>query len=437
MGKYQPYPDYRDSGAPLLGQLPSDWEAVRTKFVADLVNDKVPPEAGDRFIGLENVSSWTGRYLEPGEVAKPEGISNRYYPDCVLFGKLRPYLAKSLRVTDQGICSSEFLVLRSRKVVSRFLQYFTLTDGFVRHVDSSTYGAKMPRASWEFIGSIPTPVPSPQEQKNVVDFLDHETAKIDRLIAKQERLIELLKEKRQAVISHAVTKGLNPDAPMKDSGVEWLGEVPVHWEVSRLKFVVQESVAGPYGSSLTKSMYTNQGYRVYGQQQVIPDDFSIGDYYISDEKFAEMSRYQVYPGDVLVSVMGTIGRAAVVPDDVEPGIINPRLVRYKPLVTRILPRYMQRLILSNVCQAQLSLAAQGSTMEGLNMRVLGELPFPLPSLEEQGQILGFVAKKTRLLDRTVSSTENAVSLLKEHRIALISAAVTGKIDVRGFKSNVA
>lgn len=132
MGRYQPYADYKYSGVPWLGRLPSDWDAARVKFVADLVNEKVEPDADDRFIGLENVSSWTGRYLERGEVAKPEGISNRYYPDCVLFGKLRPYLAKSLRVADQGICSSEFLVLRSRKVTSRFLQYFTLTDEFIR-----------------------------------------------------------------------------------------------------------------------------------------------------------------------------------------------------------------------------------------------------------------------------------------------------------------
>jgi type I restriction enzyme, S subunit len=123
-------------------------------------------------------------------------------------------------------------------------------------------------------------LPPLDEQRSVAAFLSRETAKIDTLIAKQERLIELLQEKRQALISHAVTKGLNPDAPMKDSGIEWLGEIPAHWEVKRLKFTALELKAGPFGSSLTKDNYVPSGYKVYGQEQVIPADFEIGDYYI-------------------------------------------------------------------------------------------------------------------------------------------------------------
>ncbi len=260
-------------------------------------------------------------------------------------------------------------------------------------------------------------------------FLDHETTKLDALITEQRTLIDLLKEKRQAVISHAVTKGLDPRVPMKDSGVEWLGEVPEHWRVVPLKHLVVESVAGPYGASLTKSMYTTSGYRVYGQQQVIPDDFTVGDYYISEEKYEEMRRYTVFEGDVLVSVMGTIGKVAVVPPNAEPGIINPRLVRYR-CGSQIRPRFLQRILMCETHQEHLNFEAKGSTMDGLNMTTLATVPIPVPPVEEQDQILAGLFERVGWLDSLVKEAESAIALLQERRSALISAAVTGKIDVR-------
>lgn len=275
------------------------------------------------------------------------------------------------------------------------------------------------------------PVPPIDEQLAILTFLDHETAKIDALVEEQRRLIELLKEKRQAVISLGVTKGLNPDTTIKDSGVEWLGKVPVHWSVTKLKHLVIESVAGPYGASLTKDMYTSSGYRVYGQQQVIPDDFEVGDYFISEAKFEEMRRYSVFEGDVLVSVMGTIGKVAVVPGDAPPGIINPRLVRYR-CSDRIRPRFLQRVLLSQKHQEHLLFEAKGTTMDGLNMSTLGNVPVLVPPLAEQASILESLSDVLREIDALVASAGHAADLLRERRAALISAAVSGKIDVRGL-----
>jgi len=278
------------------------------------------------------------------------------------------------------------------------------------------------------------PLPPVPEQTQIAAFLDHETAKIDALVAEQRRLMDLLKEKRKAVISHAVTKGLNPDAPMKPSGIEWLGDVPEHWEVVPLKKLVTESVAGPYGASLTKGMYCESGYRVYGQQQVIPDDFTIGDYCIDQEKYLEMQRYTVFPGDVLISVMGTIGQVAVVPDDVAAGIINPRLVRYR-CGSRIKPRYLQQVLMSRLHQEHLLFESKGSTMNGLNMQTIGAVPVPFPSLSEQDVILNYVAKQAKQFDALTAEAQRAIDLLQERRTALISAAVTGQIDVRGAALN--
>jgi type I restriction enzyme S subunit len=347
---------------------------------------------------------------------------------------------RGLGVTKyDGIVSPAYSVFRfNENAVPDYMHYLLRTDMYTGHFKTRSTGVIDSRLRLypESFGNVPILRPPVFEQTQIANFLDHETAKIDTLVDKQQQLIALLKEKRQAVISHAVTKGLNPDAPMKNSGVEWLGEVPEHWRVTRLKLLTLESVAGPYGSSLTKSMYTSSGIRVYGQQQVIPDDFSVGDYYISEQKFECMKRYEVFPGDVLISVMGTVGKVAVVPDGVERGIINPRLVKYRVSEHLVIPKFVQCSVLCEVNQAQLSLAAQGSTMDGLNMRILGELSIAYPPISEQLEILGVVKKHVEAFDDLLKRVAQAVDLLIERRTALISAAVTGKIDVRNWQQPI-
>jgi type I restriction enzyme S subunit len=296
----------------------------------------------------------------------------------------------------------------------------TTTDG-IRDGKTISYGQ---------FGGLALPVPPLAEQETIAKFLASETAKIDALIEEQEKLIALLAEKRQATISHAVTRGLDPTVPRKESGVSWLGAVPSHWQVRRMKHLVREGIAGPYGSSLTKSMYTASGYRVYGQQQVIPDDFTVGDYYIPEGMFTDMQRYQVRPNDVLISVMGTIGRAAVVPGDAEPGIINPRLVLYRVHDALILPRYLQAFLNCPASQKYFALAAQGTTMEGLNMSSIGELYVAVPPLAEQQALLTYMAEVRSKFGELSDNATRSIDLLRERRSALITAAVTGQIDVR-------
>jgi type I restriction enzyme S subunit len=273
------------------------------------------------------------------------------------------------------------------------------------------------------------PLPPKEDQKAIVSFLDHKTAAIDGLITKKERLIELLQEKRQALITQAVTKGLDLNVPMRDSGVVWIGGVPQHWRVLPLRRVVAHQLAGPYGSSLTKAMYSSSGVRVYGQQQVIPNDFATGDYYISPEKFAEMREYEVHPGDLLVTVMGTIGRVAVVPQGIERGIMNPRLVRYVIGERQASAHYVAWVLRSNVGISQLAEAAQGSTMDGLNLRIIGDVVLALPPRAEQDEIVARIEAVDAWSKRLSGSVQEQLERLREYRQALITAAVTGKFDV--------
>ena len=232
--RFEPYNSYRSASSIWFNLIPTPWTERRLKYLALLKSEKSASKSNP--VGLENVSSWTGRFVMTASKFQSDGVS--FKPGYLLFGKLRPYLAKVFLANENGTAVGDFHVLHPVKDMEpRYLQYTMLTKEFIGVVDGSTYGSKMPRAGWEFMADVGMPVPSLKEQQAIATFLDHETARIDTLIEKQQKLIALLKEKRQAVISHAVTKGLDPNAPMKQSGVEWLGDVPEDWRMARLKHV--------------------------------------------------------------------------------------------------------------------------------------------------------------------------------------------------------
>jgi type I restriction enzyme S subunit len=437
------YPAYKPSGVEWLGEVPQHWDVTALKhgYVVTLGKMLQPEAASERDMLLP--------YLRAANI-RWSGVDDSDVKTMWFSAKDREHLLlqvgdllvseggdvgrSALWKGEIGECYFQNSVNRVRPSngnLTSFLRYWMSTMKDKGFIDVLCNKSTIAHFTAEKVGAVPVPVPPLVEQLSIATFLDRETAKIDALIAEQQRLIELLQEKRQAVISHAVTKGLNPDAPMKDSGVEWLGEVPEHWSLARLKHAAKEKVAGPYGASLTKSMYTDAGYRVYGQQQVIADNFEEGDYYIDGDKYEEMKRYSVSPGDVLISVMGTVGKVAVVPDFVEPGIINPRLVRYH-LRDLLIPRFAQKLLLSTPFQEKILLEAKGATMDGLNMQILGDLPLPVPPRVEQEAILDQLHRSLASFDAMSSSVEESILLLKERRSALISAAVTGQIDVRGL-----
>jgi len=430
--KWKPYPKCKDSGVEWLGEVPEHWEIYRLNKSVRLVNEKIDgPLADVLYLGLESVEPGTGRQLEPEVPLQPEGTSNRFQEGHVLFGKLRPYLAKATIAKTHGTCSSEFLVLDPTLLGERVLLYWLLSDGFLKQVDSSTYGAKMPRASWDYIGSLPVPLAPETEQTQIAHFLDRETAKIDTLIAKQQRLIELLQEKRQALISHAVTKGLNPDAPMKPSGVEWLGDIPARWAVTRLAFCSSGIRTGPFGSDLHAEDYVEDGRPVINPANILSGQIVPDPRCTVDEKTAyRLSSHWLTRGDIVVGRRGEMGRCAVVGPEECGWICATGCLRISPNQSVALPDFLQLAIQSQRVREWLSLQSVGSTMENLNASILGRVPLPLPPIVEQAAILARIAKQSVSIDDLIGKANTAIALMREHRTALISAAVTGKIDVR-------
>ncbi len=193
----------KDSGVEWLGPISQHCIITKLKYLTVLKTEKIVSN-NIRYVGLENISSGTGKLLSKDEMT-PEGISVSFDCDDVLFGKLRPYLAKCWLATFSGICSSEFLVLQPKKMHARYLNYYLLTNEFIKQVDSSTYGSKMPRANWDFISQLPVPTWTYEESKTIAVYLDNLTAKLDCLLEKQNQQVNLLQERRTALISAAVT----------------------------------------------------------------------------------------------------------------------------------------------------------------------------------------------------------------------------------------
>ena len=432
MAKYQQYEEYKDSGVEWLGEIPKNWEVVRLKYIAELSGNKISGSE-NQYVGLENVESKTGKFKVTEGIVS-EGVTNTFEKDNLLFGKLRPYLAKSWLASFSGICSSEFLVLNSQLVHPKFLKYMTLTDEFVEQVNSSTYGSKMPRASWDFIGLLQLPVMDYGVSEIIANFLDHETAQIDTLIEKQQTLIQLLKEKRQAVISHAVTKGLNPDAPMKDSGVEWLREVPEHWSVKKNKHLLEFVTSGSRGWA---EYYSDEGklfFRITNltRDTIEPKLESVKN--VNPPSGAEGERSKIELNDLLISITADLGSVCVANDSITGGFVSQHVSLCRPNSSVKSARWLAYFILSDSAKEQFVGSGYGGTKIQLSLEDIRELSIAYPPKKEQEDIALYIDKKLEKFEILMNQAEQAIQLMQERRTALISAAVTGKIDVRGWRA---
>jgi len=434
---------------PWLDKIPSHWSVAPIKYLAteknsyfndgDWIESKDIQSTGISYLTTGNIGPGFFKTKDANYISEDTFHSlncSQVFPGDILISRLNSPVGRACivpKLEDQLVTSVDNVIFRPDTKLNRvFFVFLSSSKEYFKHTGDLARGTTMQRISRSILGSIRIPLPPAGEQQKIAQFLDYETAKIDALIDEQRRLIELLKEKRQAVISHAVTKGLNQDAPMKDSGVEWLGEVPEHWEVNRLKLLTASIKAGPFGSALKKDSYVKAGYKVYGQEQVIKNDFSFGDYYISEEFFHHMEQYSVRTHDVLISCVGTFGKIAIVPSTAEEGIINPRLIRLR-LKKHLQPKFIRDVLKSQVTFEQFNMFSRGGTMDVINIGTLAEVWLPIPPQEEQKRISDWLESTISKFDNLTNEAQSQIDLLHERRSALISAAVTGKIDVRDWQ----
>jgi len=428
------YPAYKDSGVEWLGEVPAGWEVIRLKYAVRLVNERGTGEHPDsNYIGLENIESWSGRLIAGESSIDPEGQSGCFRSGDVLFGKLRPYLAKAYKATAGGICSTEILVLRPKLVNQDYLFYYLLNSEFIKTVNSSTYGTKMPRANWEYIGNLPIPKIPVGEQHTIAAFLDRETARLDALIAKKQRFIELLEEKRQALITQAVTKGLDPDAEMKDSGVAWIGEVPAHWQLTRLGHLSTLQTGLTLGKRYDddQPLVTRPYLRVANVQEGYFDLDTITEIRIPPEN---VKRYELLSGDVLMTEGGDydkLGRGHVWEGQIPGCLHQNHIFAVRPSPSKLKPHFLAAVTTSSHGKNYFTSTSQQTTnLATTNSTKLQSLPVPVPPIPEQEEIIAFIRKQNTIIQGLIIKVRTSSDKLREYRTALISAAVTGNIDVR-------
>ncbi|WP_374855124.1 restriction endonuclease subunit S [Acinetobacter indicus] len=424
MAKYQTYAEYKDSRVEWLGEIPNSWQVKKLKYLC-----KVTTGNKDTVNAVED-----GKYPFFVRSQTVERI-NSIGADCeavltagdgVGVGKVYHYYKGKFDFHQRVYMLYDF-----GAVIGRFVYYY-LSSNFYKvalegNAKSTVDSLRLPQfLNFEF--SLPTI----KEQDWIVDFLDYETTKIDHLIEKQQQLIELLKEKRQAVISHAVTKGLNPNVPMKDSGVEWLGEVPEHWISSRLKYYTNQIVDGAHFTPT----YSESGVPFLRVTDIHNSKIDMDNIkYIPEHEHLDLiQRCKPEKGDLLLSKNGTIGIPKLVDWDWEFSIfVSICLIKFKKNLKAEFAEYFFK---SYEIQEQIFGLIKKSTVINLHLDKIENFWFSIPPLDEQIQIVEYLDNKINELNNLISKAESAIQLMQERRTALISAAVTGKIDVRNWQARM-
>lgn len=432
--RFAPYSAYKDSGVDWLGKIPVHWETKRLRYAAPVMDERCHAVTTDLpYIGLEHIESGTGRLVSSSEGLEPEageadGTASFFRPGDVLFGKLRPYLAKVLRPEYAGCCSTELLVLRSTADIEpSLLAYQMVSRDFIGWVDAMTYGTKMPRASSSQVMDIPVALAPVQEQRAIATFLNRETVRIQELVAKKERVVELLQEQRTALITRAVTNSLDPNVPMKESGVEWLGEIPAGWSIAPVYSRYEVALGKMLDAKRLTGEFSGRYLRNIDVQWDAVNTEGLPE---MDFAPAERDRYLVRSGDLLVCEGGEVGRTAIWRGEIDECFYQKAIHRVRPRAQTEAPRYLFYLLYMLSKRGVLVGGGNQNTIDHLTAVQLRHYRLPFPPLEEQRSIVAFLDRETARIDALVAKIREAIERLKEFRSALISAVVTGKIDVR-------
>jgi type I restriction enzyme S subunit len=438
----KPYPKMKDSGVPWLGEVPEHWEVRRLKYLLR-ERDVRSSEGTEQLLRVSQFTGVTERKRadggdEPDTRAESLVGYKRVEANDLVVNIMLAWNGSMGVSSFPGIASPAYCVYRFGTSAQPWYFHHLLR--------SPTYKARIKAVSTGVVESrlrlytddlyrLEALLPPLPEQAAIVRFLDHADRRIRRYIRAKQKLIKLLEEQKQAIIHRAVTRGLDPNVRLKPSGVEWLGDVPEHWEVGPLKrFVAQRPgaiKAGPFGSQLTASEMLASDYKVFTQRNVIDRDLDAGNNYVSAAKFETMRAFEVFAGDILVTSRGTIGRTALVGEHCAKGILHPCLLRVQPDLKRLLPEFLMTLVQdSQLLPRQLSLLSNATTIDVIYTGTLANIVIPLPPISEQQAILVDVDRRTSASAIARAHVSREIDLLREYRTRLIADVVTGKLDVR-------
>lgn len=423
----------RDSGVSWMGSIPAHWRTKKLRYVTSLVSDRSDQmSAGERYIGLEHIEAGTGKFATHTESMQEDAKSavSKFNAGDVLFGKLRPYLAKAVVADTDGVCSSEILVYRPSELVSEYLKHTLLLSGFIQEVDSSTYGTKMPRANSDFIARLNVPVPPRPEQIAIAKYLNVEISRADTLIAEKIRLIELLKEWRGNIISE-FTFGTNCTSPRVETGNEFIPNIPIGWKIVPIvRYVTIGNGSTPLRGN---NEFWFAGTLPWLNSSVVnQDDVREGSDFVTEFAVRKCHLPVVPAESVLIALTGqgkTRGQVAMLRIE---ATINQHLAFLSP-DPAVLDAEFLFWVLTGMYQAlRIVSDGQGGTKGALTCEELGRFNIPIPPLSEQKEIVARLYRETREVDRLMSHVRGELELLNELRSVTLTDAVLGRIDVSAY-----
>jgi type I restriction enzyme S subunit len=431
----KPYPEYKDSGLPWLGEVPVHWEIRRNGGLFQQRND-----SGDNELPILEVSLRTGVRVRDFATSKRKQVmTNRSkYKQAaqgdLVYNMMRMWQGAAGIAPVSGLVSPAYVVCRALPGIdSGYFSRLFKTVGYLAEIDSASRGIVKDRNRlyWDQFKQICSPLPPTSEQAAIARFLAWATNRLDRAIGAKRRIITLLQEQKQAIIHRAVMQGLDPSVPLKDSGIPWLGEIPEHWEVRRLKYLTEGIQMGPFGASLTELQEHDTGYKLYGQENTISGDFFSGKRWLSKEQFTALQRYELLPGDLVLTRKGSIGKCKIVPEKTQQGIADSDTIRVRLNHNRLLNDFGLLLLQDAMyIQRQIQSIQRGAILVGLNTATISNLRLAAPPPSEQKPILTRIQAETTGISSTMQAKSREIDLLHEYRTRLIADVVTGKLDVR-------
>jgi type I restriction enzyme S subunit len=425
------YESYKDSGIEWLGDIPEHWEALANKFIFNLKKKQVGKKSGEYDLLSLTLKGVVVRDLDaggkfPAEFDTYQEVKKGDFIFCLFDVEETP---RCVGLSDfEGMITGAYTVMEPKENFDRsFIYYFYLNLDADKRMKPLYTGLRNTISKDNFF-AFKTFVPPLSEQTKIAKFLDDKTTKIEAAIAIKEQQINLLKERKQILIHKAVTRGLNPNVKLKDSGVEWIGEIPEGWEVKKVKHVTSKIGSGvtPSGGGTT---YLNKGIPLLRSQNIFFDKIELdGVAFISDKVHQSMNNSQVFKGDVLLNITGgSIGRCYFVDIDI-PLNVNQHVCILRPS-KKITTLYLNSLIASQVGQNQIWFHQQGGGREGLNFQALKNFSIPFPPLSEQKEIAVYIENGCQKIETAIGLKQQEIAKLKEYKSSLINSVVTGKIKV--------
>ncbi|MBS0345890.1 MAG: restriction endonuclease subunit S [Proteobacteria bacterium] len=432
MSRYKAYSECRDSGLQWLGDIPDHWKVIQSRRLFAQRKERARPVDEQLTASQKYGVIYQKLFmeLEGQSVVQVQTGSDilKHVEQNDFVISMRSFQGGLEWCQYPGSVSSAYVgIIPVKHVVPEFFRYLFKAESYIQALQSTSNLVRDGQAlRFENFSQVHLPQIPESEQKAIAAFLDHETAKIDALIEKQQRLIELLKEKRQAVISHAVTKGLNPNAPMKDSGVEWLGEVPAHWEIRKFNHCTSIK-----SGQVDPTEFPYSGFTLIAPNHIESGTGKIISLKTAQEQGADSGKYLCSEGEVIYSKI----RPALAKVCISPSNQTICSADMYPICANggLLNEFLYWSLLSTWFTSFVILESDRVAMPKINREKLAEISLPIPPTHEQTEISEYLKKQTSTVDVLLDKARSGIELLQERRTALISAAVTGKIDVRDWQ----